>query len=206
MTLRPRPKGPCAFCPYRQDVPSGIWAESEYDKLPGYDGETWAQAEAGAAGVFQCHNEPGRTICAGWAHLANIDTLALRLAFRVDPEVDVQAVLDYTTDVPLFGSGAEAAEHGKRDLLHPSAAAMRAADKISDVRAMRGYPIPSGADAPPMSGRSRDRLEPGSAIRCVAADRPAGPDRTATHPDEYAPGLNSRFAVADCGCGGDRRQ
>jgi hypothetical protein len=30
---------PCASCPYRKDVPSGIWAAHEYTKLLAYDGD-----------------------------------------------------------------------------------------------------------------------------------------------------------------------
>lgn len=30
--LTPR-KTPCASCPYRKDVPSGVWEASEYEKL-----------------------------------------------------------------------------------------------------------------------------------------------------------------------------
>jgi hypothetical protein len=39
MTARPR-KTPCSTCPYRRDAPSGLWAASEYDLLPGLDGTT----------------------------------------------------------------------------------------------------------------------------------------------------------------------
>ena len=110
--MKPR-KTPCAFCPYRRDAPSGVWDKSEYDKLRAYDGDTAGQA----LGVFQCHKAPGHDLCAGWAAVhGNHDCLALRLAALLNPAIDIQAVLDYTTDVPLFSSGAEAAEHGKRDI------------------------------------------------------------------------------------------
>lgn len=33
MTLKP-PKVPCGTCPYRRDVPAGIWHGEEYAKLP----------------------------------------------------------------------------------------------------------------------------------------------------------------------------
>src|SRR5215831_11815339 len=94
------PSVPCGSCPYRQDVPSGIWAKHEYDKLPGYDGETWEQHP----GIFMCHQRDGQ-MCGGW--LACHDPrhlLALRLA-----SADVDAsVLDYKTEVPVFESGAAA--------------------------------------------------------------------------------------------------
>ena len=55
------PRVLCASCPYRKDVPSGIWEQSEYDKLPKYDGETWEQAGA----LFMCHLRDG-CLCGGW--------------------------------------------------------------------------------------------------------------------------------------------
>lgn len=135
--LRPR-KSPCASCPFRRDVPSGVWAESEYDKLPGYDGETWEQT---AIGAFLCHNDPAASVCAGWAALSNEDTLALRMARYLDRELDVQACVDYATDVPLFASGAEAAEHGKREIEAPSDKAVKTIGKVTKTRAARGVPV-----------------------------------------------------------------
>lgn len=138
--LRPR-KNPCASCPFRRDVPSGVWAESEYDKLPAYDGTTGEQAVAGALGVFLCHNDPARSVCAGWAALSNTDTLALRLASSLDKDVDVDACLDYTTAVPLFASGAEAAAHGKAEIMAPPAEATEVIGKVIKVRAAQGMPV-----------------------------------------------------------------
>lgn len=138
--LKPR-KSPCASCPYRLDVPSGVWAESEYDKLPAYDGSTGDQAMAGALGVFLCHNDPARHVCAGWAALSNEHTLALRMASRLDPDVDTIACLDYTTDVPLFASGAEAAEHGKAEIAAPSDKAVSTIGKVTRTRAAQGKPV-----------------------------------------------------------------
>ena len=51
MATRPPAPRPCDSCPYRQDVPSGIWAASEYAKLPAYDAPTCAQS----ARLFLCH-------------------------------------------------------------------------------------------------------------------------------------------------------
>lgn len=42
---------PCSSCPYRRDVPSGLWGANEYAKLRDYDNPTWAQPP----GIFQCH-------------------------------------------------------------------------------------------------------------------------------------------------------
>lgn len=111
------PPVPCGSCPYRKDVPSGIWERNEYDKLPGYDGETWEQTPA----IFLCHQRDGH-LCAGWlACHGPTRLLGLRMARGVDP-----SVFDYTTDVPVFSSGADARAHGIRDIknLKPKARKM----------------------------------------------------------------------------------
>ena len=117
-TVRPRP---CPSCPYRRDVPSGIWAAEEYAKLPLYDQPTWAQPTR----MFACHSAPAK-VCAGWAGCHDMgESLAARLAVsrrEISPDI-----FGYTTAVPLFGSGAEAAEHGMRDLGTPGPEAQRKA-------------------------------------------------------------------------------
>lgn len=119
-------KRPCPTCPYRRDVPSGIWDESEYRKLPAYDGDVPDQFAAGATGLFQCHQRDGQ-LCGGWVGCHDMrSNLAVRLhADHVDP-----AVYDYVSPVPLFASGAEAASHGLRDLTAPGDAAQ---DKIRQL-------------------------------------------------------------------------
>jgi len=114
-------KRPCSSCPYRRDVPSGIWQASEYDKLPAYDGDTADQVLARATGLFHCHSQPAN-LCAGWVGCHDMtQSFAVRFNSRdVDP-----AVYDYVSPVPLFASGAEAAEHGKRDLPRPGPRAQR---------------------------------------------------------------------------------
>lgn len=128
-------QSPCPSCPYRRDVPSGIWAAGEYEKLPGYDGETWEQAEAGATGLFSCHRTPD-FLCAGWAGCHDMaGNLAMRLHARrqdVDPEV-----YDYVSPVPLFSSGAEAAAHGLQDISEPGDAAQVKARQLLRVVAQR---------------------------------------------------------------------
>jgi hypothetical protein len=125
-------KTPCASCPYRQNVPSGLWAEEEYDKLPAYDGETFEQPME----LFMCHQQDG-TLCAGWvAYDDPTNLLALRLG-AASGIVD-ECVFDYTTTVPLFPSGAAAAEHGKRDIETPGSRAERAIDKLVRSREVRG--------------------------------------------------------------------
>jgi hypothetical protein len=118
-------KRPCASCPYRQDAPSGLWAEHEYDKLLAYDGEIIDQLQKGALGTFLCHQRDGH-LCAGWvaAHGPH-ELLALRFDREVAPEV-----FSYKTDVPVFSSGAEAREHGLRDMENPGPKACRLMDKL----------------------------------------------------------------------------
>lgn len=133
MKTRTCAKAPCKTCPYRRDVPSGLWAKEEYDKLKLYDGDIPEQLAKGAGGRFDCHQRDGN-LCAGWVatHGAN-DLLALRLATDIAPEV-----YDYKTKVPVFGSGAEAAAHGMRDIKRPRAAARKAIDRLSRKKDREG--------------------------------------------------------------------
>jgi hypothetical protein len=128
VTVRNRP---CPSCPYRRDVPSGIWEAEEYGKLPGYDGDVPDQLMAGATGLFRCHSQPV-SLCAGWVGCHDMaSNLAVRLHARdVDP-----AVYGYVSPVPLFASGAEAAAHGMRDLPAPGPEARR---KIKQLLRARG--------------------------------------------------------------------
>jgi hypothetical protein len=127
---KPRPN-PCASCPYRQNVPSGVWHESEYIKLPEYDGETYEQSPK----VFGCHQGTGE-VCSGWLGYRDpYDLLAVRLGVSsgaLDP-----SCVDYTTDVPLFASGREAAEHGMKEILAPSDKAQNTIEKIVRKRDLR---------------------------------------------------------------------
>lgn len=136
--LKPR-RRPCASCPYRQDVPSGLWATEEYDKLPGYDGSIAEQATAGALGLFFCHQQDGN-LCAGWVGCHDMrNSLAVRV--RAD-RLDLDAVLGYRSPVPLFTSGREAAEHGQRDINEPGEAARRKIRQLVNQRDRRGVTPP----------------------------------------------------------------
>lgn len=119
---------PCGSCPYRCDVPPGVWAAEEYDRLPDYDGPTAEQP----VGVFLCHQADGR-VCAGWVACHDMaESMALRMAVltgTVSPET-LDEILDYASPVPVFGSGAEAAEHGKSEIEAPSEKAVRIIDRI----------------------------------------------------------------------------
>lgn len=127
----PAPR-PCQSCPYRRDVPSGVWAASEYAKLGAYDRDTAAQP----AEMFLCHQNPPESaqsrLCAGWVGCHGDQLLALRLAGArrdLPPEV-VRAAMNYISPVPLFESGAAAARHGVRDLVAPGQPASAVIDAI----------------------------------------------------------------------------
>jgi hypothetical protein len=135
---KPRPR-PCASCPYRCDVPSGVWQASEYRLLERYDGPTGEQP----ANPFFCHQGDNH-LCSGWVgHKEPYDLLAVRLGISfgaVDP-----STLDYTTDVPLFESGRDAAEHGMEDIDWPGPEAQAMIEKIKRVRSLPGRePLTNG--------------------------------------------------------------
>lgn len=115
--VKPPQKRPCGSCPYRKDVPSGVWDASEYMKLPGFDLPTFDQPQ----GVFLCHQQDGH-LCAGWCGTHDMtQNLGLRLAAikgSLTPE-EVEEVMDYVSPVPLFESGSEAAMHGLADIEQP---------------------------------------------------------------------------------------
>lgn len=127
---------PCASCPYRKTVPSGIWHPEEYDKLRQYDGD---MAEQTSIAAFYCHQGTA-DICAGWlGHRDPADMLAVRVGIidgRLNP-----ACAEYTTDVPLFESGTAAADHGMADITAPTPAAAAAIAKITRVRSLTGDPV-----------------------------------------------------------------
>jgi hypothetical protein len=119
---------PCGSCPYRCDVPSGIWHPDEYAKLPRFDAPTQEQPTA----VFLCHQQDGR-VCAGWAGCHDMAaSLGVRIACATGALSgdDVDAVLDFVAPVPLFGSGTEAAAHGLAELEAPGVAARRVMGKV----------------------------------------------------------------------------
>lgn len=121
-------KRPCGSCPYRRDVPSGVWSEDEYAKLPPYDAETARQPAA----AFFCHQQDGR-LCAGWTACHDMDdSLGLRVAASVGviPIEDVDAIRAYKTDVPIFESGQEAADHGRAEIAVPGLKAVKVIDKL----------------------------------------------------------------------------
>jgi hypothetical protein len=121
---------PCKTCPYRRDVPSGLWAETEYAKLAAYDLPTEEQTSP----VFMCHSDP-ECLCRGWVDChenreRGTELLSLRIfELRHGP-------LDYKgpSRVPVFDSGAEAAIHGMRDIEKPGPEARKAIKKLHGRR------------------------------------------------------------------------
>lgn len=126
---------PCGSCPYRRDVPSGVWVAEHYEMLPKYDLETPYQP----TGVFLCHQNNGKA-CAGWAGCHNRqgrgrDLLALRFGalFGVAGAV-LDAIDAYVSPVPLWPSGAAAAAHGLAEVEAPGPAAERVIEKVQRRR------------------------------------------------------------------------
>lgn len=125
--LPPAPN-PCGSCPYRKDVPSGVWSAEEYEKLPPYDKPTGYQPPQ----VFMCHQQDGH-LCAGWTACHDMtQNLGLRFLIQtdqIDPS-DIDAVFDYATPVELFASGVEAATHGLAEINAPDQRATKTIDKL----------------------------------------------------------------------------
>jgi hypothetical protein len=137
VTVQPPAPRPCASCPYRTDVPAGVWAASEYAKLGAYDEPTHLQP----AGLFLCHqtdhDDERARVCSGWAGCHDMDeSMALRVA-AVSGEISaeaVQTVRDYVSPVPLFASGTQAAAHGMSGIEEPGEDARRVIRKIERTR------------------------------------------------------------------------
>ena len=118
---------PCSSCPYRRDVPSGVWATHEYEKLRAYDEPTYNQPAAS----FACHATPEH-YCHGWAVVhENRGREHALLALRIWPPV---AEIPEPA-VPLFASGNEAADHGQADIEEPSEEADETVERL-----LRKYP------------------------------------------------------------------
>lgn len=130
------PTRPCGSCPYRRDVPSGLWEASEYEKLPKFDDMN----DPDSYTLFGCHQQ-NDCACAGWVAVHDMEnSIGLRLGIsmgQVEGD-DWQTFVDYTTDVPLFDSGTEAAEHGMREIDNPSPEGSRAIDKLRAKAYKRG--------------------------------------------------------------------
>lgn len=121
-------KRPCGSCPYRKDVPSGVWSENEYQKLPDYDNDMPEQPQA----RFDCHQRDGN-LCAGWLACHGPENLlSLRIA-HILGRVIVPEVWTYKTDVPVFASGQEACEHGMAEVDNPGPEALALIAKLQQI-------------------------------------------------------------------------
>lgn len=128
---------PCASCPYRCDVPSGVWDAAEYAKLTAYDADMAGQPIE----LFQCHQNPGGVrrarMCSGWLGThGGENLLAVRIAAvrgAITGET-VTAAFDYDSPVSLFPTGQTAADHGIREIDNPSPEAQKLIGKIIRTR------------------------------------------------------------------------
>lgn len=116
-------KTPCPACPYRRDVPPGVWAAEEYSKLRKYEGETFEQNMA----VFACHATPEK-VCHGWACVSDAigeaDPRRESLSFRL------HQISPPPPAVPLFASHEEAATHGLSRITDPPQGAAEAIERL----------------------------------------------------------------------------
>lgn len=108
-------------------MPSGVWHEEEYNKLPQYDGDIPEQLMKGGNALFLCHNHPDE-LCAGWVGCHGPhNLLALRLhGHKVDSKIE-----QYKSPVPLFATGQEAADNGRRELVNPSPKSRRMVTRLN---------------------------------------------------------------------------
>jgi hypothetical protein len=107
-------------------VPSGVWSAAEYDKLPLYDEATGNQPPF----PFACHATT-EALCHGWAVVHSHRGIGNELlALRLLASVEQHEVVVPGPDPKLFSSGAEAAEHGKRDIYNPSDEAKETAQRL----------------------------------------------------------------------------
>ena len=77
--------------------------------LPGYDAELHSQPRA----LFLCHQRDG-CLCAGCVQTHGAENLLALRIHEVDP-----SVFGYTSNVPTFATGVEAALHGLQDICNP---------------------------------------------------------------------------------------
>lgn len=117
---------PCSSCPYRRDCPSGVWEETEYEKLPAYDEDAFPPALS----LFLCHHSAlgkAETVCRGWLSV-HAESPAARLAVLTGAVTNEQRYAD--PGVPLFSSGAEAAAEGLEDVPDPGPRAQALIDGL----------------------------------------------------------------------------
>jgi len=127
-------RAPCASCPYRKDVPSGIWATEEYDKILPYDNETMFQP----ARIFLCHQQNG-CLCRGWLDTHGTELLAIRFGCikgEVDP-ADITKAIDEGPAVEVFETAAQAAKHGRKSIKRPGVKAKQMVEQLTNKRSRK---------------------------------------------------------------------
>jgi hypothetical protein len=126
MTLQVNPE-PCFSCPYRKDVPSGVWHTEEYEKLRKYDEPPIG--EMPALEIFLCHQTKvagQEIVCKGWC-MVHIDSIAVRLA-QLQGQLFPEAFTP--TKAELHASGNAAADFGEKDIKRPKANAVKVSEKL----------------------------------------------------------------------------
>lgn len=114
---------PCVSCPYRCDVPAGLWDVIEYFKLLDYDEATGDQPTS----TFLCHDADRDTVlCRGWWEVHGEELLAVQL-LQGHGCVEMP---ENECAVPCFPSGFDAAAHGLSGLDDPGIAACRMYEKL----------------------------------------------------------------------------
>lgn len=127
-------RSPCTSCPYRKDVPSGIWGSEEYDKIVRYDSPTYAQPPK----LFMCHQVDG-SLCRGWLDCHGRELLAIRIAISMKTVSvdDALQALDEEPFVPVFSNASEAARHGRKSINKPGKKAKQLMKSIEKKRGKR---------------------------------------------------------------------
>ena len=121
---------PCSSCPYRKDVPPGVWHETEYVKLLEYSPDPFSD-QLPFLGTFLCHqtNATGReTVCKGWLWVER-ESLAVRLGMMQRDEFAPEEVYR-KPQVELYETGAAACAAGLSGIEAPSPAARRLMDRL----------------------------------------------------------------------------
>ena len=161
-------KSPCKSCPYRKDVPSGVWDASEYKKLLDYDDPIEAPGLdriMARLKRFDCHQRNGK-LCAGWVGCHGAQNLvAINMAMSMGATVDPK-LWDYKSPVPLWESGKAAHDHGMKKIMRPLKAAKDMIGRLMKKRERNPEAWDEGKDT-----KDTDRAAPARRRRSVQRDR-----------------------------------
>ena len=118
-------KEPCPQCPYVRTTPSGIWHQTEYEKLPKYDpqkidvNDELFELNLDTS-VFHCHhtNDQKDIICQGWLDCHGADQLlGIRMAHfrgKLPDNFDYEP-----SGADVYATGKEAMDHGTKEIEKP---------------------------------------------------------------------------------------